>query len=235
MSSITNRIGQQRDALRSTRKHVARRATSKPARARPAASRRRFRLQPVLYRFCKSGWAVLVEKQPSQQGTRFVCPFCPLSHRVSGPCGDSARCGARSGSSCAGWTSRSTSRVERREKRWHARSKRAVCRRPPAREGRGAERAQRKEGREDLVAPLDDRSGHDRPHHCRAQRQEIHPGVYHRADDRAQAGRVCPDAHLQGPRRARRLSKGRREWRARRERRRRAELAAVRRTGARKA
>jgi hypothetical protein len=42
-------------------------------------------LEPVLYRFCKSGWAVLVEKQPSQQGTRFVCPFCPHSHRVSGP------------------------------------------------------------------------------------------------------------------------------------------------------
>lgn len=42
-------------------------------------------LEPVLYRFCKSGWAVLVERQPSQQGTRFVCPFCPQSHRVSGP------------------------------------------------------------------------------------------------------------------------------------------------------
>ena len=41
--------------------------------------------QPVLYRFCKPGWAVLVERQPSQQGTRFVCPFCPHSHRVSGP------------------------------------------------------------------------------------------------------------------------------------------------------
>jgi hypothetical protein len=41
--------------------------------------------EPVLYRFCKSGWAVLVEKQPSQQGTRFVCPFCTHSHRVSGP------------------------------------------------------------------------------------------------------------------------------------------------------
>ena len=41
--------------------------------------------QPVLYRFCKPGWAVLVEKQPNQQGTRFVCPFCPHSHRVSGP------------------------------------------------------------------------------------------------------------------------------------------------------
>ena len=41
--------------------------------------------QPVLYRFCKSGWAVLVEQQPNQQGTRFVCPFCPQSHRVPGP------------------------------------------------------------------------------------------------------------------------------------------------------
>jgi hypothetical protein len=41
--------------------------------------------QPVLYRFCKPGWSVLVEKQPNQQGTRFVCPFCPQSHRVSGP------------------------------------------------------------------------------------------------------------------------------------------------------
>jgi len=40
---------------------------------------------PVAFRFCKPGWAVLVDKQPSQQGTRFVCPFCPQSHRVSGP------------------------------------------------------------------------------------------------------------------------------------------------------
>ena len=42
-------------------------------------------LEPVLYRFCKPGWAVLVERSPSQQGTRFVCPFCIQSHRVSGP------------------------------------------------------------------------------------------------------------------------------------------------------
>jgi hypothetical protein len=39
----------------------------------------------VLYRFCKPGWAVSVEKTPNAQGTRFVCPFCALSHRVSGP------------------------------------------------------------------------------------------------------------------------------------------------------
>jgi len=39
----------------------------------------------VQLRLCKSGWAVIVEKIQNAQGTRFVCPFCPLSHRVSGP------------------------------------------------------------------------------------------------------------------------------------------------------
>lgn len=39
----------------------------------------------VLFRLCKPGWAVIVEKIPNAQGTRFVCPFCPLSHRVTGP------------------------------------------------------------------------------------------------------------------------------------------------------
>jgi len=41
--------------------------------------------QQVLFRFCRPGWAVIVEKIPNAQGTRFVCPFCPVSHRVSGP------------------------------------------------------------------------------------------------------------------------------------------------------
>ncbi|HWG58653.1 MAG TPA: hypothetical protein VN661_06365 [Candidatus Acidoferrales bacterium] len=39
----------------------------------------------VNYRLCRAGWAVIVEKAPHAQGTRFVCPFCPLSHRVPGP------------------------------------------------------------------------------------------------------------------------------------------------------
>jgi hypothetical protein len=74
---------------------AARRASSARKPARPLRASKPARkmttklhavpLEPVLYRFCKSGWAVLVEKQPSQQGTRFVCPFCPHSHRVSGP------------------------------------------------------------------------------------------------------------------------------------------------------
>jgi hypothetical protein len=39
----------------------------------------------VQFRMCKSPWSVIVEKIPNAQGTRFVCPFCPLSHRVPGP------------------------------------------------------------------------------------------------------------------------------------------------------
>jgi hypothetical protein len=39
----------------------------------------------VMYRLCRAGWAVIVEKAPNAQGTRFVCPFCPISHRVPGP------------------------------------------------------------------------------------------------------------------------------------------------------
>ncbi|MGB2624852.1 MAG: hypothetical protein WA857_01505 [Candidatus Acidiferrum sp.] len=41
--------------------------------------------EPVLYKLCKPGWAVIVERIPNAQGTRFVCPFCPRSHRVPGP------------------------------------------------------------------------------------------------------------------------------------------------------
>jgi hypothetical protein len=67
--------------------------TRKPARAaRPATkpAKPASRFAPavpvqVLYRLCKPGWAVTVEKTPNAQGTRFVCPFCPVSHRVPGP------------------------------------------------------------------------------------------------------------------------------------------------------
>ena len=73
---------------RTTARGVARpRKTARrtaPAKAvKPAA---RFAAVPlqVLYRFCKPGWAVSVESAPSSQGSRFVCPFCAASHRVSG-------------------------------------------------------------------------------------------------------------------------------------------------------
>jgi hypothetical protein len=75
-----------------TRRAVARRVARGAKRARPAsnakaAPKRAVPAPPqvVLYRLCKAGWAVTVERAPNAQGTRFVCPFCPLSHRVPGP------------------------------------------------------------------------------------------------------------------------------------------------------
>jgi hypothetical protein len=60
---------------------VAKRA-AKPVRGgKPAAKQ----LEPVLYRLCRPGWSVIVERTPNATGTRFVCPFCPQSHRVPGP------------------------------------------------------------------------------------------------------------------------------------------------------
>jgi hypothetical protein len=75
------------------RKSASRRqakATPKPvtkSAAKPAAKvSSRFAPAPqVLFRLCRSGWAVIVDKIPNAQGTRFVCPFCPVSHRVPGP------------------------------------------------------------------------------------------------------------------------------------------------------
>lgn len=79
-----------------TATRTSRRASRRPARPRKAAARRplkpvtkvvsKFAPAPqVMFRLCRSGWAVTVEKIPHAQGTRFVCPFCPLSHRVPGP------------------------------------------------------------------------------------------------------------------------------------------------------
>jgi hypothetical protein len=76
-----------------TRRTSARRTSRsrKPAPARaakilkPAVKAAPALPEQVLYRFCKAGWAVLVEKTPNALGTRFVCPFCKVSHRVSGP------------------------------------------------------------------------------------------------------------------------------------------------------
>jgi hypothetical protein len=66
----------------------SRKSVRPPDPARPVKPASRFvGVVPVqaLYRFCKPGWAVSVEKTPNAQGTRFVCPFCPASHRVLGP------------------------------------------------------------------------------------------------------------------------------------------------------
>jgi len=73
-----------RAATRRPRVHKSQAAhaakAAKPA-TRPAAAPP----EQVLYRFCKAGWAVVVEKVATAMGTRFVCPFCPQSHRVPGP------------------------------------------------------------------------------------------------------------------------------------------------------
>jgi hypothetical protein len=88
-------------AARSSRRRTSRRAarTRKPVARRAAKPAVRRAVKPAVklkasakvaapqvhYRLCRSGWAVIVETQPNAQGTRFVCPFCPMSHRVSGP------------------------------------------------------------------------------------------------------------------------------------------------------
>ena len=83
-----------------TAARASRRATRRATRARKAVPRHSAKpvakparkvsakLAPppqVMFRLCRAGWAVIVEKNPNAQGTRFVCPFCPLSHRVPGP------------------------------------------------------------------------------------------------------------------------------------------------------
>jgi hypothetical protein len=74
---------------RTARKAVPRRAAKPVAKpAGKAGGRILSKLAPapqVMFRLCRAGWAVIVEKIPNAQGTRFVCPFCPVSHRVPGP------------------------------------------------------------------------------------------------------------------------------------------------------
>ncbi len=78
--------------MRATRRRTA--SASRRSASRKAALKRSVKraVRPpaalpamVMYRVCRPGWAVLVEKQANALGTRFVCPFCPVSHRVPGP------------------------------------------------------------------------------------------------------------------------------------------------------
>ena len=85
----TNRSAARRAAKRSARpvKRAVKRVAAKPV-AKPVLPLRKSQivpLEPVLYKLCKPGWTVIVERTPNAQGTRFVCPFCPKSHRVPGP------------------------------------------------------------------------------------------------------------------------------------------------------
>lgn len=76
-----------RPATRRTRKTTSRRATKRVTKAaKPVVKISKLLPAPqVQYRLCRAGWAVIVETTQNAQGTRFVCPFCTVSHRVSGP------------------------------------------------------------------------------------------------------------------------------------------------------
>jgi hypothetical protein len=76
-----------RPATRRGRKATPRRAAKQATKAaKPAAKISKLMPAPqVQYRLCRAGWAVIVETTQNAQGTRFVCPFCTVSHRVSGP------------------------------------------------------------------------------------------------------------------------------------------------------
>ena len=86
----TSRTAGRRAAIRRGAKRssklVAKRAVAKPVQ-KPAVPVRKqiVPLEPVLYKLCKPGWAVIVDRTPNALGTRFICPFCPKSHRVPGP------------------------------------------------------------------------------------------------------------------------------------------------------
>jgi hypothetical protein len=73
--------------VKRNRKRIVKRAAVKHAAVKPVVKPARLIAppEPVLYKLCKPGWAVIVERIPNAQGTRFVCPFCPRSHRVPGP------------------------------------------------------------------------------------------------------------------------------------------------------
>jgi hypothetical protein len=90
----TNRTATRRAALRSAAKRSSRKTKNANKRTVAAKNAKPLRPgtkvaapppEPVLYKLCKPGWSVIVERIPNAQGTRFVCPFCPKSHRVPGP------------------------------------------------------------------------------------------------------------------------------------------------------
>jgi hypothetical protein len=90
-SRTAGRRGTVRRGAKRSSKRVAKRAAPKPV-AKPVVKvavlvkkQPAIPLEPALYKLCKPGWAVIVDRAPNALGTRFVCPFCPKSHRVPGP------------------------------------------------------------------------------------------------------------------------------------------------------
>src|ERR1700746_1568245 len=82
----TRSAGRRSRSVKRTAKRTAKRVTAKSTKSvRPLVKVAVAPPEPVLYKLCKPGWAVIVERIANAQGTRFVCPFCPKSHRVPGP------------------------------------------------------------------------------------------------------------------------------------------------------
>lgn len=84
----STRTAARRGSRRTAKRSVKRSAVKSNKPVRPAvkpALKKAPQLELVLYKLCKPGWAVIVDRTPNAQGTRFVCPFCPQSHRVPGP------------------------------------------------------------------------------------------------------------------------------------------------------
>ena len=79
----TRGAGRRARPVKRAAKRVVKRAAVKPA-GKPVKVVA-VPLEPMLYKLCKAGWAVIVDRAPNAMGTRFVCPFCPKSHRVPGP------------------------------------------------------------------------------------------------------------------------------------------------------
>src|ERR1700676_5115102 len=76
-----------RRAKRSSAKRHAVKHAGKPVRVAGRAVKKEVvaPLEPQLYKLCKPGWAVIVDRAPNAQGLRFVCPFWPRSHPGPGP------------------------------------------------------------------------------------------------------------------------------------------------------
>jgi len=87
----TTRTATRRTALRAaakrsrSTKNAGKRTAAKATKPLRPVAKATAPPEPVLYKLCKPGWSVIVERIPNAQGTRFVCPFCPKSHRVPGP------------------------------------------------------------------------------------------------------------------------------------------------------
>ena len=166
-------------------------AAGASAPAKPVAKAAPLVPVQVLYRFCKPGWAVIVEKTPHAQGTRFVCPFCPRSHRVPGP-------GSRlSENAPAALDQTAPGRgIERR--RCHDRLKKGpfiddhLRVKVEALNERNEKKVIKTWSRRSTIFP--EMVGHTIAVH---NGKKFIPGLYHRADGGSQAGRIRAHAHLQ--------------------------------------